>query len=70
MLLIEDRERLTEIYDPLLQLYVLRRDATDDGDLRRLQAVNKEIAPLEAERQSSAGGIRSGLPRKGQGHEK
>ena len=52
MLLIEDRERLTEIYDRLLQLYVLRRDATDDGDLRRLQAVNKEIAPLEAERQS------------------
>jgi len=52
MLLIEDRERLTEIYDRLLQLYVLRRDATDDGDLHRLQAVNKEIAPLEAERQS------------------
>ena len=52
MLLIEDRERLTEIYDRLLQLYVLRRDATDDGDLRRLQAVNKEIAPLEAERES------------------
>ena len=52
MLLIEDRERLTEIYDRLLQLYVLRRDATDDGDLRKLQAVNKEIAPLEAERQS------------------
>ena len=52
MLPIEDRERLTEIYDRLLQLYVLRRDATDDGDLHRLQAVNKEIAPLEAERQS------------------
>ena len=52
MLLIENRERLTEIYDRLLQLYVLRRDATDDGDLRRLQAVNQEIAPLEAERQS------------------
>ena len=52
MLPIEDRERLTEIYDRLLRLYVLRRDATDDGDLRRLQAVNKEIAPLEAERQS------------------
>jgi len=52
MLLIEDRERLTEIYDRLLRLYVLRRDATDDGDLRRLQAVNKEIAPLEAERES------------------
>ena len=52
MLLIEDREQLTEIYDRLLQLYVLRRDATDDGDLHRLQAVNKEIAPLEAERQS------------------
>ena len=52
MLLIEDRERLTEIYDRLLQLYVLRRDATDNGDLRKLQAVNKEIAPLEAERQS------------------
>ena len=52
MLLIEDRERLTEIYDRLLQLYVQRRDATDDGDLRKLQAVNKEIAPLEAERQS------------------
>ena len=51
MLLIEDRERLTEIYDRLLQLYVQRRDATDDGDLRKLQAVNKEIAPLEAERQ-------------------
>ena len=69
MLLIEDRERLTEIYDRLLQLYVQRRDATDDGNLRKLQAVNKEIAPLEAERQS----IRrwdTGLPRKGQGHEK
>ena len=52
MLLIEDRERLTEIYDRLLQLYVQRRDAADDGDLRKLQAVNKEIAPLEAERQS------------------
>ena len=52
MLLIEDRERLTEIYDRLLQFYVLRRDATDDGDLHRLQAVNKEIAPLEAEWQS------------------
>jgi len=52
MLLIEDRERLTEIYDRLLQLYVQRRDATDDGNLRKLQAVNKEIAPLEAERQS------------------
>jgi hypothetical protein len=52
MLLIEDRERLTEIYDRLLQLYLQRRDATDDGDLRKLQAVNKEIAPLEAERQS------------------
>ena len=52
MLLIEDRERLTEIYDRLLQLYVLRRNASDDGDVRKLQAVNKEIAPLEAERQS------------------
>jgi hypothetical protein len=52
MFLTEDRERLTEIYDRLLQLYVQRRDATDNGDLRKLQAVNKEIAPLEAERQS------------------
>ncbi len=51
MLPIESRERLTEIYDRLLQLYVLRRDASDDGDVRRLQGVNKEIAPLEAERQ-------------------
>jgi hypothetical protein len=52
MLPIEDRERLTEIYDRLLQLYVLRRDAADNGDVRKLRAVNKEIAPLEAERQS------------------
>ena len=52
MLPIEERERLTEIYDRLLQLYVLRRDASDDGDVRKLQAVNKEIVPLEAERQS------------------
>jgi hypothetical protein len=52
MLPIEDRERLTEIYDRLLQLYVLRRDATDNSDLHKLRAVNKEIAPLEAERQS------------------
>jgi hypothetical protein len=51
MLPIESRERLTEIYDRLLQLYVLRRDASDDGDVRKLQGVNKEIAPLEAERQ-------------------
>ena len=51
MLPIESRERLTEIYDRLLQLYVLRRDASDDGDVRKLQGVNKAIAPLEAERQ-------------------
>ena len=52
MLPIQDRERLTEIYDRLLQLYVLRRDASDDGDVGKLRAVDKEIAPLEAERQS------------------
>ena len=52
MLTIKDRERLTEVYDRLLQLCVLRQDATDDGDVRKLRAVNEQIAPLAAERQS------------------
>ena len=52
MLSLDDRERLAEIQDQLLRLYVLRRYAAEDGDLRRLRAIDREIAPLETERQS------------------
>jgi hypothetical protein len=52
MLSREERERLTEVQDQLLRLYVLRRYATESGDLRRLRSINKEIASFEAERLS------------------
>jgi hypothetical protein len=52
MLSLDDRERLAEIQDQLLRLYVLRRYAAEDGDLRQLRAIDREIAPLELERQS------------------
>ena len=52
MLSLEERERLTEIQDRLLKLYVLRRYAAEDREGRKMQKINKEIAILERERQS------------------
>ena len=52
MLSLEERERLTEVQDRLLKLYVTRRHAVEDGDGRRVRTINKEIAALEGERQS------------------
>jgi hypothetical protein len=52
MLSREERERLTEVQEDLLKLYVLRRHAFEDGDVRRARTIEKEIAPLERERQS------------------
>ena len=52
MLSLEERERLTEIQEQLLRLYVLRRHAVEDGEVERARRIDKEIAPLEAERQS------------------
>ena len=43
MLLLEERERLTEIQELLLKLYILRRYAVEDGDGRRTRTINKEI---------------------------
>jgi len=48
----EEREYLTEVQERLLKCYVLRRYASKDGELCRLRSINKEIATLEAERQS------------------
>ncbi len=52
MLSLDERERLTEIQEQLLRLYVLRRYAIEDGDGRRTRTINSEIATLERERQS------------------
>ncbi|MGD9616559.1 MAG: hypothetical protein AB7H90_15255 [Alphaproteobacteria bacterium] len=52
MLSLEDRERLTEVQEQLLRLYVLRRYALEDGDLWKLRTIDKKIAPLEMERQT------------------
>jgi len=52
MLSFEERERLTEVQERLLTLYVTRRYAVDDGEGRRVRTINKEIASLEKERQS------------------
>jgi hypothetical protein len=62
MLSLEERERLTEIQDQLMELYVLRRYAVEDGDERRTQTINKEIAASERERQSLRQGIWSEPP--------
>ena len=48
----EERERLTEVQEELLKLYVLRRHAVEDGDVRRARTIEKQIAPLEKKRQS------------------
>ena len=52
MLSFEERERLTEVQEQLLKLYVTRRYAVEDGEGRRVRTINKEIATLERERQS------------------
>ena len=52
MLSFEERERLTEVQERLLTLYVTRRYAVEDGEGRRVRTINKEIATLERERQS------------------
>ena len=52
MLSFEERERLTEVQEQLLKLYVTRRYAVEDGKGRRVRTINKEIAALERERQS------------------
>jgi len=52
MLSFEERERLTEVQERLLTLYVTRRYAVEDGEGRRVRTINKEIASLEKERQS------------------
>ena len=52
MLSFEERERLTEVQERLLKLYVTRRYAVEDGEGRRVRTINKEIAALERERQS------------------
>ena len=52
MLSFEERERLTEVQERLLKLYVTRRCAVEDGEGRRVRTINKEIASLEKERQS------------------
>ena len=52
MLSFEERERLTEVQERLLKLYVTRRYAVEDGEGRRVRTINKEIASLEKERQS------------------
>ena len=52
MLSFEERERLTEVQERLLTLYVTRRYAVEDGEGRRVRTINKEIAALERERQS------------------
>ena len=51
MLSFEERERLTEVQERLLKLYVTRRYAVEDGEGRRVRTINKEIAALERERQ-------------------
>ena len=51
MLSFEERERLTEVQERLLKLYVTRRYAAEDGEGRRVRTINKEIATLERERQ-------------------
>jgi len=52
MLSFEERERLTEVQERLLKLYVTRRYAVEDGEGRRVRTINKEIAALGRERQS------------------
>jgi len=52
MLSFEERERLTEVQERLLKLYVTRRYAVEDGEGRKVRTINKEIAALERERQS------------------
>ncbi len=52
MLSFEARERLTDIQERLLRLYVLRRYAVEDGDSSKAGTFQKEIAPLEEERKA------------------
>ena len=52
MLSQEERERLTEVQEQLLRLYILRRYAVESGDSSKVRTIQKEIALLEKERQS------------------
>jgi hypothetical protein len=52
MLSPDERERLTEVQDQLLRLYVLRRYALEDRDVSKARTIQSEIALLEKERQS------------------
>jgi hypothetical protein len=52
MLTPAQEELLTEIYDLLLKLYVSRKEANDQGDWNRVNALEKEIARVEAQRTS------------------
>jgi hypothetical protein len=52
MLSLEERERLTEVQDQLLRLYVLRRYSVEDGDSSKARKIQKQIALLEEQRQS------------------
>lgn len=46
----EERERLIDIQDRLIDLYVQRREARDAEDWRRMRTVQTEIYEAEAER--------------------
>jgi hypothetical protein len=50
MLTPEQEDLLTETYDLLLKLYVYRNEAKDQDDGDRLNALEGEIAKLEAQR--------------------
>jgi len=50
MLTPAQEDLLTEIYDLLLKLYVFRKEAKDQGDWDRVNALEKEIARVEAQR--------------------
>jgi len=50
MLTPAQEELLTEVYDLLLKLYVFRKEAKDQGDWDRVNALEKEITRGEAQR--------------------
>lgn len=50
MLTLEERALLVEVQDRLLELYVLREQASKDRDWERVDSIDADIAEAEAKR--------------------
>jgi len=51
MLTIEERARITEIQDCLIDRYVERNEALEKGDTLRAKEIDKEINELQTEKE-------------------